>query len=203
MATRKQLAEQVIRIVRGFKPTHDRAIDIREVMLAIDQARDAEMVRWMYQNLNLEGQGYVAGDFINSYIDVVKYDDVRKDNYIDLRYDVFSLPHDLGVYHISFVENEEDAFTPMRNGYLNLFRDTSALHNQRVSFFVEGNRVWFYGKIDADCNVLIKMVAISSSIPDDDFYPIPSGLEFDILSKVAQLYGVRVPRDEKNDDIDP
>jgi hypothetical protein len=203
MATKKQLAEQVIRLVRGFKPTHDRAIDIREVMLAIDQARDAALVKWMYQNLNLEGEGYVAGDFINVYVDAVRFDDLRKDNYIDLRYEVFTMPHDLGVYHISFVENEEDAFTPMRNGYLNLFRNTTALHEQRVSYFVEGKRVWFYGDIEADCNVLIKMVAISSSIPEDDTYPIPSGLQFEILSQVAQLYGVRVPRDEKNDDIDP
>lgn len=202
MATRRQLAEQVIRIVKGFKPTHDRNIDIREVMLAIDQARDAAVVRWMYQNLNLEGQGYVAGDFINSYVDVVSFDDMRKKHFVDLRYEVFSLPNDLGVYHISLVESEHKAFTPIRNGYYALFDNMTSLKSQKTSFFVEGRKVFFIGDIDTGCNVLIKMVAVSGSIPDDEEYAVPSGLQFDILSQVAQLYGARIPADEKNDDID-
>lgn len=202
MATRKQLAEQVIRLVKGFKPTHDRNIDIREVMLAIDQARDAALVRWMYQNQNAEGQGYVAGDFVNSYTDFVLYDDVRKKHYIELMYEVFSLPHDIGVYHISLVESEHKAFTPIRNGYYALFDGMSSLKSQETSFFVENNKVYFIGKIETGCHLLIKMIAMSGSIPDDGEYAIPTGLQFDILSQVAQLYGVRVPRDEKNDDID-
>lgn len=202
MATRRQLAEQVIRLVKGFKPTHDRNIDIREVMLAIDQARDAAVVRWMYQNLNLEGQGYLAGDFINSYIDVVQYDDMRKKHYADLRYEVFSLPNDLGVYHISLVESEHKAFTPIRNGYYALFDNMTSLKSQETSFFVEGRKVFFIGDIEAGCNILIKMVAVSGSIPDEEEYAVPSALQFEILSQVAQLYGARVPVDEKNDDID-
>lgn len=202
MATRRQLAEQVIRLVKGFKPTHDRNIDIREVMLAIDQARDAAIVKWMYQNLKIEGQGYVSSDFINSYIDLVQYDDMRKKHYVDLKYEVFSLPNDLGVYHISLVESEHKPFTPIRNGYEALFDGMSSLKSQKTSFFIEGRRVYFIGDLHDNCNLLIKMIAISDSIPDDDNYALPRGLQFEILSQVAQIYGVRVPRDEKNDDID-
>ena len=39
--TRYKIAEQVLRIVNGGDPTEDSSIDIREVMVLVDQERDA------------------------------------------------------------------------------------------------------------------------------------------------------------------
>jgi len=204
MVTRRSLAEQVLRLVSGFKPTQDRNIDLREIMIAIDQARDAAVVKWMYQNLQTEGQGYVAGDFLNTYTDKPSYDSSRKRHYLKLKYNVFSLPHDIGVYHVSLLEDEDTPFVPMRNGYMSLFKGMAAKKKlDNISYFVENQKLWFDGDIDDDweCNLLIKMVAVSGTIPDDDEYAIPNGLALEIVSQVAQIYGVKAPSDNKNDDI--
>jgi hypothetical protein len=204
MITRKSLAEQVIRLVSGFKPTQDRNIDLREVMIAVDQARDAAVVKWMYQNLQVEGQGYVAADFLNVYTDTPKYDASRKRHYLKLKYNVFSLPNDIGVYHVSLLEDEANPFIPMRNGYMSLFNGMASKSNlNNISFFVENQKIWLDGDLDSDwaSTILIKMVAVSGTVPDDDEYVIPNGLASEIIRQVAQLYGVRTPADNKNDDI--
>ena len=45
MATKKKIAEQILRIVQGGNVSDDSSIDIREVMALIDQERDSIIKR--------------------------------------------------------------------------------------------------------------------------------------------------------------
>jgi hypothetical protein len=92
----------------------------------------------------------------------------------------------------------------MRNGYMSLFKGMAAKKKlDNISYFVENQKLWFDGDIDDDweCNLLIKMVAVSGTIPDDDEYAIPNGLAMEIIAQVARMYGVKGMADNKNDDI--
>ena len=59
--TRYKIAEQVLRIVGGGDPTENSSIDIREVMLLVDQERDAliksEIMDWHYTKSTATAKG--------------------------------------------------------------------------------------------------------------------------------------------------
>ncbi len=206
MTKRLQLAEQVIRILKGYKPTDDRNIDIREVALAIDQRRDQAIKQLVYENLNIESEGWVLGEWLTVYCKVAGYDDKRKLHMLDLDYDVFSMPHGKGVWYIGYADGEEDAFIPLNNGYASLLRGSKsmqAIEGVSPTYFIEGSKVFIKGIASCDaCELLVKQVAVSGSLGDDDDYAIPSGFEFQIVSDVLRLYGVQIAPDEINNDLD-
>jgi hypothetical protein len=206
MANRLQLAEQVIRILKGYKPTADRNIDIREVAIAIDQRRDQAIREVAFQNVNFEGEGWVASDFVTAYCKVASKDKKRGLHSLVLDYEVFSLPHDKGVWYIGYADGEEDAFIPIRNGYESLLANTrfsGILGAIKPRYFIEGNKIFIKGLKGCDaCELLIKQVAVSGSLGDEDDYAIPSGMEYAIVSDVLRLYGVQVQPDEINNDLD-
>ena len=59
--TRYKIAEQVLRNVNGAHPTEDSSIDIREVMILVDQERDSliksELMDWMYTKSTTTAKG--------------------------------------------------------------------------------------------------------------------------------------------------
>lgn len=203
---RLQLAEQVIRILKGYKPTDDRNIDIREVAIAIDQRRDQSLRQFAYENVQTDGEGWVLSDWLTTYCKDATYDDKRKLHRLELSYEVFSMPHNKGVWYIGFADGEEDAFTPLMNGYSSLLRGSKsmqAIEAVNKTYFVEGKNVFIKGlDCDKSCELLIKQVAVSGSLGDDDYYAVPSGFEFQIISDVLRLYGVQVAPDEINNDLD-
>jgi len=203
MANRLRLAEQVIRILKGYKPTDDRHIDVREVAIAIDQRRDQAIWEAALQRLNLEGEGWVLGDFVTTYTSPLIWDKKRNAHVLNLQYDVFSLPHDKGVWFIGF--DDDNAFLPMRNGFTSLIsgsRTEAVLKTLRPRYFVEGGTVYIKGLDDGEaCDVLVKQIAVSGSL-EDDYYAMPSGFEFAVVADVLRVYGVSVAPDDINNDLD-
>lgn len=193
-----------MRVLEGHKVHDDRNIDIREIALAVDQRRDSALRQMMFENINSEKEGWVLGDFVTAYCDTPIYDSKRKLHKLSLRYEPFSMVHDKGVWFVGFPDDEENPFIPMRNGGLSLLRGMDALsylENESPIYFLEGNSIFIRGLSDV-CELLVKQVAATEGLDDEDDYPVPSALAFDIVLDVLALYGVRVPRDEVNDDID-
>jgi hypothetical protein len=206
MAKRLQLAEQVIRILKGYKPTDDRNIDIREVAIAIDQRRDQAIKQLVYENLNIESEGWVLGEWLTVYNKVAGYDKHRNLHRLVLDYDVFSMPHGKGLWYVGYADGAEDAFIPLNNGYSSLLRGSKsmqAIEGVNPTYFIEGRNAFIKGiKGCEKCELLVKQVAVSGSLSDEDDYAIPSGFEFQIISDVLRVYGVQIPPDEINNDLD-
>tara|TARA_R100000458_G_C8234375_1_gene215139 strand:+ start:882 stop:1157 length:276 start_codon:yes stop_codon:yes gene_type:complete len=79
MATTKyQLAEQVLRILNSGDISHDNEIDIREILLAIDQERD-RLIRMRLKESLMQGEKTIPGDIVTAFDSIkIKKDKVKK-----------------------------------------------------------------------------------------------------------------------------
>lgn len=204
MATRRQLAEQVIRILKGYKPTDDRNIDIREVALAIDQRRDAALREAMFNSLNI-GEGWVEGEWLTEYTITAKYNEKDDKHELKLKYKVFSIPSGRGLWYLGDTSGEL-AYIPLANGYASLLagsRAFSIISATAPTYYLTGQNVRISGLPECeDCEVLVRQLGVSGSFDLDDEYAIPTGYEFNIIADVLKLYGVMIAPDEINNDLD-
>jgi len=203
MATTKAiLAEQVMRFLAGGNLKPDRNIDIREVMLYVDQCRDDMCRQSVFESIK-RGEYDIDADFLTYYDSVtIETDSVRAMKYITLPAARVSLPKDMGIYQISPAENQADLFIPIKAGQLWMYRDTQTfLAELNTYYFSVGNKVYFSNIDDAITEVMLVLVAASSSFSQDAVYPIPSDYEKIIIDTVLERFGVhkQIPHDEIED----
>ena len=176
--TKRKLAEQVMRIISGGSVKNDFQIDIREIMISIEQERD-RLVKIELFNSMREGDPGIIGNFISTFSNVeVKEDKDKKLFYSDLPACPISLPYDKGVYQISYMQDQSSTFVRIPNGAIGLYNNMpSKKLLGREGYWVESNydainnnqsvtRVYYNDNIK-DClsKVLIKLVAASKDIP--------------------------------------
>lgn len=214
--TKRMLGEQALRIIQGGAVRDDAEIDIREIMMNIEQERDKLIKQDLFQSMQM-GEYNINGSFISTYVVSVSNDSVKKMKYSDIPVTPISLPNDMGLFQVSFVEDQYNSFIRMSNGALGLYNGLSS--NKllgRIGYFVEsslnidcntasGVRVYYNdAMISCKKNVLIKVVATSGDIGEDDPFPIAPEMESLIIRSVVELYSVmrNALSDEQNDNIE-
>ena len=117
--TRYKIAEQVLRIVNGGDPTEDSSIDIREVMILVDQERDSliksEIMDWMYtkSTTTAKGELEIDGGWISQATVPIVRDASRNGALVGaLDFSYVSLPNDMGIQR---VENVITRFTKQKD----------------------------------------------------------------------------------------
>jgi hypothetical protein len=208
MATTKfSLAEQCLRILSGGDVSKDSEIQIREVMLAVSQARDFLVRQELWQLLAL-GEVDISGEYITSFEDVAVKKDVNKNLfYSDIPAEYINLPRDTGVYQISLMQDQFNSFVPVSASFLSMYRGLAAQNlNGRKGYFVEKGKVYYTGLESSDNveKVLIKLVVASSEIDEDDVFPIPADKELEVIRMAVQMYSMekQIPNDQLNDNQD-
>jgi len=105
--TRYKIAEQVLRIVNGGDPTEDSSIDIREVMILVDQERDvlikSEIMDWMYtkSTTTAKGELEIDGGWISQATVPIVTDSSRNGALVAaLDFGYISLPNDMGIQRV-------------------------------------------------------------------------------------------------------
>ena len=113
--TRYKIAEQVLRIVNGGDPTEDSSIDIREIMILVDQERDSliksEIMDWMYtkSTTTAKGELEIDGGWISQATVTIVRDASRNGALVAaLDFGYISLPNDMGIQR---VETADTRFT--------------------------------------------------------------------------------------------
>ena len=214
--TKRQLAEQALRIIQGGSIRDDAEIDIRELMLNIEQERDRLIKADLYQSISM-GEYNINGSFISTHISSISFDEEKNMKYSDLPITPISLPNDLGMFQVSFQKDQFNTFVRIPNGATGLYNGLNASKLLgRIGYFVEssidsncsnssGTRV-YYTNMPEDCDksVLLKVVATSGSIEEDDPFPIAPEMESQIIRSVVELYSVmrQALADESNDNIE-
>jgi hypothetical protein len=116
MASKKQIAEQALRIISGGHLRPDRTIDIREVMLHLDQLRDAAVEESTLMNIK-NGSYSIDDDFLSFEENVtIQAAGANGLQYITLTGDLISLPLGLGLYQITPVTDLETAYDIVQAG---------------------------------------------------------------------------------------
>ena len=206
--TKKILAEQAFRIIQGGSVRDDADIDIRELMLAVEQERDRLIKVELFQYLQM-GDYNINGSFISTYIVPI---------YSDVPVTPISLPHDMGLYQVSHIQDQYNTFVRMHNGALGLYNGLpSANLLGRKGYWVEsalnfacddnasGTRIYYNNNVEhCDKGILLKVVATSGDIKEDEPFPIAPEMESTIVRSVVELYSVmkNALADEQNDNID-
>ena len=101
MATKKKIAEQILRIVQGGNVSDDSSIDIREVMALIDQERDSiikrEIMNRVYAKSTTTNSSEleITGDWLST-----ENLTIVNNSYGTLSSMPINLPNDLGMYRV-------------------------------------------------------------------------------------------------------
>ena len=205
-ATKRQLAEQNLRIIHGGDIHEDSQMDEREVWISIDQVR-AKLIKHEIVANRKAGSFDISGDFISSFEDVVVQKDSKKDLFFSLipvKYVI--LPDDMGLYQVSFMEDQTSPLLRMPNGAVGMFNGLQASGlGGRIGYWVEKDRIYYHNfdKRYDDSKMLLKLVASTADFDADDELPIPSDREDELVRSVLELYGVHrdTPNDKSNDNV--
>jgi hypothetical protein len=204
MATKKQLAEQVRRILSGGTPSSDNELDPREIMLAIDQARDNMATMSVYENVKA-GEFDIDYDYLKEYpSQTILSDTSRGLRYVDLPVAVLSLPHELGVYAIHPPKNPESAFIRMPPGSHSLYTGMLSFNVEAKTYYwATGDRIFFKNLDITLSEVHMTLCPSSKVLLESDTFLIPPGMEDALIKNVIQLMAMpqQIPHDEKTDGV--
>lgn len=194
MATKKQIAEQCMRIVSGGHLKPDRTIDIREVMLHLDQLRDARCRIDTMNNVK-SGNYLVSEDYLSIVTGTVT------GGLVALPQPVLDLEWGLGLYQVGPTSDLEEAYGIVPAGQGALLKGTAALERASKGYcWLVAGTIYFKNVTDTT-GVTIWYVPSSKSIAEDADYPVPPDVEAELLQQLVQMFGVQqqVPHDELED----
>jgi len=202
MASKKLIAEQALRIISGGHLKPDRTIDIREVMLHLDQLRDALVEE--STELNLKRGIYAVEDDYLSFDEsvTVQAPGANGLDYIDLTYSLISLPMGLGLYQVGPVTDMETAYDIVLPGSIAMHKGTQALERTNNTYCWNiGDRVYFKNLPVGVTAVTVLAAVSSKDIAETADYPVSPNDEARLLKELVATFGVeqQTPHDELED----
>jgi hypothetical protein len=206
--TKYKLADQALRILSGGDITNATDTQIREMMVAVSQARDF-LVRQDVWNLIQGVDSFdIPGEYITTYEVEVKYDEKYDIMYSKLPAKYLNLPRNLGVYSVSLAKDMWNAFIPVSPNFRSLYRGLGASGlEDRIGYWISDRKVYFQGMDQSDNigNVSMRLIVASNEIDDEDeVFPIPADKELEVVKLAIDLYAPQkaAPSDEINNTIE-
>ena len=122
MATRRSIAEQVLRIINGGELNEDSRIELRDVMPLVDQERDtlikAQIMDSMYTKgtATAKNELEVLGQFLSSKVlSVIKSNTQERRGLLFAQLpDIISLPKDMAVQRVASIVDDEELSNKQR-----------------------------------------------------------------------------------------
>lgn len=190
MATRNLLTEQTMRILgSGRDPRNDRWMP-QEIKLAINEQRNTLAKISFFEALKND-MSMLNEAWLSSYENQqITYNSGRNLWELTLPATPIGLHEGKGISTISWMKDQYNLFIPLKNGSQWMFGESGTMDLQgNQGYFQEGNKLYFPDYISNGVDtVLIKMVANSMDIADDEFFPCPPELFDTIVKNVVSLY---------------
>jgi hypothetical protein len=204
MTTLKKLAEQAQKLVTAGRLVTDRNISTQEMVLFVTQAF-GHCVRMNFFEGKAEGESYVDGSFIYTFDDVAVEKDTRRDLYYSVMpSSTITLPNEMGIFHVSLVQDQSNPFVRLPNGYMGLMEalDVAGMENRKM-FFQDGTRIYYTNITGADgiTSVLLKLVVSLDGIDDEEEINVPNDIQLKILNIAVEAYKTQMlkPTDKSPD----
>jgi hypothetical protein len=197
MATLAQIAEQVTFILSGGDASRDSELDPREIQLLIVQELNALMKIEYWNNIKLDEDHGITGQYIVTSTVSVAYDNVRLEAYVIVPSTYISLGAlDRGIQEIRPLAANASAFIPLANGMHSLSRGTkmNCLEGQ-IGYYPEGNKAYFTKnpKTEGMNNVLVKLIVSTLT----NFISDPA-IESELVKRVVAILMAQKPQDKIN-----
>jgi len=194
MATKKQIAEQAMRIIQGGNLKPDNSMDIREVMLHLDQLRDRRCRLDVLNNVK-SGEYSVPDSYL-----VIETGTVSSGT-VSLSRQTLELPYGLGLYQVGPTADLDEAYAIMPPGQRALLGGSAAMERQSKGFCWMVADVIYFKNVSDSTGVTIMYVPSSKAIAEDADYPVPPDVEAELLQELVQMFGVQQqsPHDELED----
>lgn len=200
MITKSIIAEKLLRKLFGGDYPTSRTIDPRDIYLEAETAYAYVVQKY----INITGDD-ISSEFITTYEDVPVLKNTNRNRlYSILPAQLISLNNGGGLRQVSGVKDEGDVFIQMRSGDEGIFYGLEANSlGGKTGYWLEGDRIiyknlpaYYEGK-----TVLVKMISSIYSLPEDEFIPIPAGVEteFEDLVYTRLLPQKQTPKDKIND----
>ena len=203
MATKKQIAEQALRILSGGHLKPDRTLDIRELMLSLDQLRDARVRLDTLNNIK-NGEYVVNHDYLTFYSNETVDSTGEGMRSVTMPANTIALYGGLEIYQVADVNDQENPYIIIQPGEIGLLSGTTAIeHEDNIYCWVIG-RTMYFKNLDAGVLAVTMLLAVTSKdIVEDADYPVPPDVEDELLKQLVQMFGVaqQAPHDEAEDGV--
>lgn len=198
--TRVILVEQILSLLAGGRDARGGRWAFQEIALTVNECRNRLARDYFYLTLK-GGDSYIDGAWLSTYEDVdVLFDSNKKLWYSTLPATPIALPDGKGIHMVTYMKDQWNVFIPLRNGAMWMFGESGQMDLQgNTGYFQEGNKIYFpnYQSNGYD-KVLIKEVADSTSIADDEYFACPPDVYEEIVQTVIKMY---VPMQNKPVDV--
>ena len=185
--SKKQLAEQILRLLSAGNYTNDQEIDIRELILHVSQVL-ASVVRVRYFQNKAEGDDYINGSYIYTFKNVeVKEDKDLNQFYAEIPASTMDLPNDAAIHFVGYMQDQSRPIKRVPNGFIGITQGTSkAFLEGNSGFYVEGRNIFLVNikKGEDPCKLLIKLVVAFGYIPENKEIFMPLDAQNEIIDRV-------------------
>ena len=195
MATKYQIAEQVISLLNDGDTSAGSGVDIREVILLVGQVCNRRIkAEYFTVDINTAVAGETRPFIMGEY--VLKVEEHRNTSKADLPVMPIKLPMGQGVWEVNREDDpfNEMCFIPIPSGAKGLMEGMLSKSLGQVGYIWEGKTLYF------DHNIFVEGVRTLSAkliVVDvnslDEFEPLPitADMEADVLTEVYQIVSQR------------
>lgn len=200
MTTKKKIAEQVQRLLKG-NPIISARIHINDIKLLVEQTSN-QLLKADHFAVNVP-----EGDTIPNNCMIFTYDNVPVTTYKTTKSKAtlpnipISLPRNMGVLHVSKTDAIDEPFVPIPSSLYGIVKPQDLLGDLSglIGYEVIGKDVVFTKNLPGLSinNVLIRLVGLDlSQLSDYDPLPLSSDMEAEVVSSVYNLLVNTPPADK-------
>jgi hypothetical protein len=203
--TRIILVEQILSLLGGGRNTRAARWRQQEIALSVNEVRNTAARDFFYLGLKT-GDSYIDPAWLSSYENIqLQLDTNRSLWYCTLPALPIAIPEGKGISTVSLMQDQYSLFIPLKNNSMWLYNESGQMDLQgNTGYFQEGLKLFFpnYQPNGID-TVLIKEVANSQDITDDEFFPCPPDIYEQIVKTVMSMYlpMEQKPVDMSNDNV--
>jgi hypothetical protein len=200
MTTKKKIAEQVQRMIKG-NPIISARIHINDIKLLVEQVAN-QLLKADYFAVNLP-----EGDTIPNNCMIFSYDSVPVTTYKTTKSRAklpsipISLPRNMGVLHVSKTDAIDEPFIPIPTSLYGVVKPQALLGDLSglIGYEVIGGDIVFTKNLPGLSinNVFIRLVGVDlSQISDYDMLPLSSDMEAQVVQSVYSILVQTPPADK-------
>jgi hypothetical protein len=204
--TRYKIAEQILLMLKGGNIKAATSIEIEDIIESVGQYINAHFKQEQLSVNMPSGETIPEGLMLAAYGDTtpivpVQYKGVSK---ITLPIPPVALPRNMGVYHVSRLQDINDGFIPLQTGQLALIKGERLISDLlgQVGYEVVGNDVIFNKDLTTENGTTIYLRLVVFDINSFDDYtnlPLPADMEATIIQECFKLFSMQMPASHIDD----